>query len=190
MANDERWNPAFWDMVLGWGSVVAAFLLGVWRWGKSVAKHVRSTLLGLSVARRLADRWGPEAPTKLEGFVVAFEAFRAESQLRFAICERANGLGVFEANANAHWTWCNHQCAELLGRDTSDLLGGHWLNAVAESDRDRLLSLWSFSFQRSQPLKTEITMVDGKKMQLELWIVEAGGVTRCTGQISRVKRQS
>jgi PAS domain-containing protein len=171
-ADSIHWWSGFLASVAGWGGVAIALLLGFWRW-------IYRAYCGLRVSMRFAARWGVDADTHWATVLDQFERAKCESELRAAIIERTLGLGVFAADPAGFWTWCNNQCAELLGRDTRDCLGRLWLVAVSERDRERVARDWRLCVSDDVPVQTHFALTendDDPRVGIEAWPVKRGSL--------------
>jgi len=137
MADD---GPTTWldrlDSVGAWWALLGAGLLAFWR-------RLLAAWHGMAGAARLVDRWGRQWDAKLAAAVDESSATRSELVVRLDVVDRILGVGVWLGDARGHVVAANRTLGELLGRDSSDLLGRGWLAAVADGDRERLAECWA-----------------------------------------------
>lgn len=96
-------------------------------------------------------------------------------EYRINLLEKKQGIyildtphGVYESNENGEVTSVNRTMCRLTGKTENEILGNGWLTSVAEHDRERVDSAWSYAIDNKIEFKTIYDMIssDGEMFKV------------------------
>jgi PAS domain S-box-containing protein len=105
---------------------------------------------------------------RLEGYVsscvdlssrIADELQYQNNEARFRAISEAAPLGIFVTDSDGNCIYTNHQYQRITGLTAEQSLGSGWKRALAEEDRDRVVSGWASATKTASPFEATYQLV-------------------------------
>lgn len=101
----------------------------------------------------------PNGGSSFRDAIDRIEVRQLLSEQRQRIFFQDLNLAVCETNASGECIWVNRTFARLTGRLPSELLKFNWVNAIAEEDRDRVMSEWLTAVEQRREFNSHYSVL-------------------------------
>lgn len=132
-----EWTQSL-ELIVAAIGCLSAFLAGLW----AFYRHSQRVLRYWRSLSDLHDLYGDDPVKTLAAIIATIETGQGEIELRQRIAERHLKIGVYVCDVNGLCTWGNDVLCDSFGLDSREILGNGWIEAIEESEQQRVIEHW------------------------------------------------
>ena len=132
-------------------SLLLTIILAIKKWGMHA---ICSIMLG----NRFISTFGGDPAEAINQLFYSIRASHEILEIRQQISERYLEIGVYISDLDGKWTWTNDCLGDIFGKDSREMLGLKWLNAVHSRDRQRVHESWSYCLTNDMDHQSTFTV--------------------------------
>lgn len=174
--------------VLGALVALGSAALVAWKW---VSKHCAA----IAVGHALREHFGTDPAGTIRKILDEIKRTQGKREIHTRIIARHLNLGIYVCAPSGQCTDCNDVCCELFGRDSREMLGFGWLEAVVPEDRQQVYEFWTYCVEHGLPYSAAYTVQHAEtnerfRCRTQAFAGVVDGVTVCwVGYVTRVDNE-